>query len=151
MREISLDVITEENSDSYWDRSDRFDMAVDFRFTQPVQDAFGRVIDAWLGHFTGVETRTTAVKSIHDEKWSWHIGCDPEATRILNALYNGEGVAEAELGWILALFRLEILDQEGVLDTMRGKPVYLGLAMNADSKVVMKPQNLLLNMPMKAC
>ena len=31
---------------------------------------------------------------IDDEKWTWHIGLDAEATRILNALYNGEDPGE---------------------------------------------------------
>ncbi len=149
MREISLDIMTDENKDAYWQRSDRFDMAADFRFTQPVQDAFGRVLEAWLRHFLGMRVLATAMKSIRDEKWTWHVGCDLESTRILNALYNNEPVSEDELRRIIALFRLEILDQSSVLDNMREKPVYLGLAMNANSKLVMKPQNLLLNMPLK--
>jgi len=147
MREVSLDVITEENKESYWERSDRFDMAVDFRFTQPVQDALGRVIDAWIGHFLGVSTQITAVKSIRDEKWSWHVGCDVEASRILNTLYNGETVGEEEQNNFLALYQLTFKDQTDVLDTMAGKPVYLALAMDAQRKLVMKPQNLLHNLP----
>lgn len=146
-REVSLDVMTDQNRDAYWERSDRFDMAVDFRFTQPAQDALGRVMETWIQHFLGVSTQITAVKSIRDEKWSWHIGCDVEATRILNALYNGEIVNEKEHHQILALYRLEFQNPADVLDTMKGKPVYLGLAMNAERKLVMKPQNLLHNLP----
>ncbi|MEO0911247.1 MAG: DUF6352 family protein, partial [Pseudomonadota bacterium] len=149
MREISLDVMSEDNQSLYWDRSDQFDMAIDFRFTQPAQDALGRVIEAWISHFCGIKTRIQAMKSIRDEKWSWHIGCDLESTRILNALYNGENVSEEELFNILALYRLEFIDQTQVLDTMQGKPVYLGLAMNSQQKFVMKPQNLLNNLPIK--
>ncbi len=149
MREISLDVMSEDNQSLYWDRSDQFDMAIDFRFTQPAQDALGRVIEAWISHFCGIKTRIQAMKSIRDEKWSWHIGCDLESTRILNALYNGENVSEEELFNILALYRLEFMDQTQVLDTMQGKPVYLGLAMNSQQRFVMKPQNLLNNLPIK--
>ena len=146
-REVSIDVMTDENKEEYWGRSDRFDMAVDFRFTQPVQDALGRVIDAWINHFLGLDTRVTAVKSIRDEKWSWHIGCDLESTRILNALYNGEDVSEEEQNNFLALYRLQFSDETNILDTMAGKPIYLGLAMNAQRKLIMKPQNLLHNLP----
>lgn len=146
-REVSLDIMTDENKETYWDRSDHFDMAIDFRFTQPAQDALGRVLEAWINHFLGVTSRITAIKSIRDEKWSWHIGCDQEATQILNALYNGDEVSEEELYRILALYRLEFLQETDVLDTMRGKPVYLALAMNADKKLIMKPQNLLHNLP----
>jgi hypothetical protein len=150
MREVSLDVMTEENCSLYWERSDQFDMAVDFRFTQPAQDAFGQVIQQWIHHFLKVETRITAVKSVKDEKWSWHVGCDAESTRIMNALYEGKTLSEDELYRLLALYRLEFLEYSEIMDTMRSKPVYLGLAMNADRKLVMKPQNLLTNLPLMA-
>ncbi len=54
MRSVTLDVMTEENAGDYWERSDRFDMAGDFRFTQPLQDAFARVVEKWVAHFTGL-------------------------------------------------------------------------------------------------
>lgn len=149
-REISLDVMTDDNKDDYWGRSDRFDMAIDFRFTQSAQDALGRVIDKWISHFLGIKTRTQSMKSIKDEKWFWHVGCDLESTRILNALYNGESASDDELFHILALYRLEFLDDNDVVDTMQRKNVYLGLAMNDKRKLVMKPQNLLSNLPLKA-
>ncbi|MEM9278791.1 MAG: DUF6352 family protein [Pseudomonadota bacterium] len=149
MREVSLDVMSDENKELYWERSDRFDMAVDFRFTQPAQDAFGRVVEAWIQHFLGVDARITAMKSIRDEKWSWHVGCDMESTHILNTLYNGGSVSEEDLYKILALYRLEFVDSAAVLDTMQGKPVYLAVAMNNDRKLVMKPQNLLNSLPLK--
>jgi len=148
-REVSLDVMTDDNKSGYWSRSDRFDYAIDFRFTQPAQDALGRVIEKWIGHFLGIRTRIQAMKSIKDEKWSWHVGLDIEATRILNALYDGEELTQEELFRILALYRIEFLDSNDVVDTMQGKNVYLGLAMNAAGKLVMKPQNLLANLPLK--
>ena len=148
-REVALDVLTEENKHVYLERTDRFDMAVDFRFTQAAPDALGRVIEAWIAHFLQVSTRVQAMQSIRDEHWSWHIGCDTESTRILNALYNGEDVAEEDLYKIIALYRLEFLNPEDALDTLRGKPVYLALAMNDDSKLIFKPQNLLTNLPLR--
>jgi len=149
IRDVTLDVMTEENKARYWERSDSFDMAVDFRFTQPAPDALGRVIEAWILHFHQVRTRVQAVQSIRDERWSWHIGCDAEATRILNALYNGEDVSEADLHKILALYRLEFLNPDDAMDTLKGKPIYLALAMNDDRKLVFKPQNLLTNLPLQ--
>ena len=149
MREVSLDVMTDENKMLYWERSDKFDMAIDFRFTQPAPDALARVLEKWIVHFLGMETRLVPMKSIRDEKWSWHIGCDAESTSILNALYNGEAVDDDVLYRILALYRLEFLDDSDVLDTMRGKPVYLGVAMDAANRLAMKPQNLLHNLPLR--
>lgn len=149
MREVSLDILTEENKDIYWARSDQFDTAIDFRFTQPASDALGRVIDAWIGHFLNVETRSQAMRSIQDERWSWHVGCDAEANRLLNALYNGETLIDEELAQIIALYRTEFLNPRELEDSMTGKPVYLGLAMTTENTFKMKPQNLLTNLPLR--
>jgi len=149
LREVTLDVLTEENCDLYWDRSDRFDTVLDITFPRPGLDALCRVMEAWILHFLGLETRIHPVQSIRDEKWRWHIGLDTTSTAILNTLYNGEDVSEEQMSQLLSLFRLEIKDQALVLDDVAGKPVYLALAMDADERVQMKPQNLLVNLPLK--
>ena len=148
-REVSLDVIDEDNKAIYWDRSDRFDTAIDFRFTQPALDAFARVLEAWIRHFHGLEVRIQPQQSIRDAAWSWHVGLDAQASRILNALYEQTPLPPEELDRIVALFRLDFADPGAVIDTMRGKPVWLGLAMTADRKVKVKPQNLLVNLPLR--
>ncbi len=148
-REIALDIMTDENKDQYWERSEQFDMAVDFRFTQPAPDALGRVIEAWIDHFLKVKIRVQAMKSIRDQAWSWHIGCDQESTRILNALYQGEEVEDGDLFNILALYKMEFLDDADMMDNVRGKPVYLGVAMDSSRHLVFKPQNLLTNLPLR--
>ncbi|MDH3195302.1 MAG: DUF6352 family protein, partial [Hyphomicrobiales bacterium] len=147
MRNVTLDVLTLDNKEDYWARSDRFDMAADFRFAEPVQDAFARVVEAWIGHFMGFSVRVQPMQSIRDERWSWHIGLDAQASRILNGLYEGAALPPEETNRIVALFRMESLDRGAFLETIRGKPVYLGLAMTAAGLIKMKPQNLLTNLP----
>jgi hypothetical protein len=146
---VSLDVLTEENASIYWDRSDRFDTAIDFRFAEPALDAFARVLESWIGHFHGVSVRIQPQQSVRDERWSWHVGLDAEATRILNALYQGQQVGETDLGRIVALFRMDFDNRGDAIESMRGKPVWMGLAMGADNIVRMKPQNLLTNLPVR--
>ena len=51
---------------------------------------------------------------------------------------------------IVALLRMHIADDRLVIDRVKGCPIYLCLAMTADSKVRMKPQNLLTNLPLLA-
>jgi hypothetical protein len=148
-RQVALDVMTEENQQLYWERSDRFDMAVDFRFTQPAPDALGRVMEAWTRHFLQVETRIQSVQSVRDDQWSWHVGCDAVSTRILNALYRGEDVGDDDIFKLIAIYRMEFIEQADVVDTMRGKPVYLGVAMNNERRLIFKPQNLLTNLPLQ--
>jgi hypothetical protein len=146
-RSVTLDVMTEDNQGDYWRRSDQFDMAGDFRFTQPLQDAFARVVERWVEHFTGIAVRVQPMQSIRDERWSWHIGLDATATGILNRLYAGQSVPPEETDRIVALFRLESLDRAAFVPAMKGKPVYLGLAMTPERLVKMKPQNLLVSLP----
>jgi len=148
MREVALDVLGEDNADIYWDRSDRFDTALDFRFTQPGPDAFARVLEAWIQHFFRTGVRIQPVQKIRDEQWSWHVGLDAEATAILNALYEGKGLSEADNLRVILLFRLDFENRSSVQSSLRGKPVWLGLAMSKDHKIRMKPQNLLVNLPL---
>lgn len=149
MREVSLDVLTEDNKRIYWERSDRFDTAIDFRFTQPALDAFARVIEQWVRHFLQIGVRVQPMREIQDDRWSWHIGLDAEANRIMNALYQGEDLEEAELARIAGLFRMEFDNPDDVIDSVRNKVVYLGLAMDGSGLIKMKPQNLLTNMPIR--
>lgn len=148
MRRIELDVIDDDNKALYWERSDRFDTVVDFRFTQPAVDALARVMEAWIRHFLGLIVRIQPMQAIRDERWRWHVGLDAEATRILNSLYEGAELPLDEMERILALFRMEIRDDKAVIADMRGRPIYLGLAMTPARKLRMKPQNLLTNLPL---
>lgn len=148
MREVAVDVLGEDNGDVYWERSDRFDTALDFRFTQPGPDAFARVLEAWIQHFFKTEVRVQPVQKIKDEHWSWHVGLDADATTILNALYAGDSLSEADNLRIISLFRLDFENRSSVLPDQRGKPVWLGLAMSTDGRIRMKPQNLLVNLPL---
>lgn len=147
-RSVELDVLDDDNKDIYWARSDRFDTVIDFRFTQPALDAFARVMEAWITHFLQVRTRIQPRQRITDDKWTWHVGLDAEASRILNGLYEGQPMTEQDLDQIIALFELQILDREAVMPQLRGKPVYLALARTRHGKLRMKPQNLLVNLPM---
>jgi hypothetical protein len=147
-RRIDLDVLTAENADRYWLRSDRFDMVLDLSFTRPGLDALARVIEAWVSHFLGVEVAVTPVQSVRDERWAWHVGLDATASGILDDLYRGAEVEPARLERLLALFRLEFRDPAAMLPRVAGRPVYLGLAKAADDTLRIKPQNLLVNLPL---
>jgi len=149
IKSVSLDVLGADNAEIYWDRSDRFDTVVDFRFAQPAPDAFARVIEGWLAHLAGIEVKVEPRMKIDDDDWRWHIGLDREATRILNALYEGRDLPPGDASRIIALFRMRIADEPLVLERVRGRPIYLALAMTADNRLKMKPQNLLMNLPTK--
>jgi hypothetical protein len=150
MRQVTLDVLDDDNGAIYWERSDRFDTVIDMRHTRPANNALARVIEQWLAHFLGLHVSVQPVRSIKDETWRWHIGLDREATTILNALYDGSPVADVDQQRILALYRMEITDRSRILPDIANRPVYLAMAMSASKRVRLKPQNLLTNLPLQA-
>jgi hypothetical protein len=147
---VELDVLTEENGQSYWSRSDRFDTVIDFRYGTPALDAFARVIEAWLQHLLRLAVRVEPRPSISDGDWRWHIGLDRHATAILDTLYAGKTLPLEDRERIVALFRMRIDDERMVIEDVKGKPIYLALAMDLAKRVKMKPQNLLVNLPLAA-
>lgn len=150
LRSVDMDILTKDNAIEYWGRSDRHDFVLDFGFTRPGQDAFARVIELWVERLTGAAVQVQPVQTIRDERWVWHIGLDATASAIMNALYEGQSVEDDRLRQILALFRLEFRDPSLMLPRVAGRPVYLGLAMDAQGRVRMKPQNLVINLPLNS-
>jgi hypothetical protein len=76
------------------------------------------------------------------------MGLDAEASGILNDLYRGVEVEERRLERLLCLFQLEFENPADMLAPVAGRPVYLGLAMDDGEVLRMKPQNLLVNLPL---
>ena len=148
MRSIDLDVLHEENAELYWDKNEDYDFAVQLNFGQPPINHFCRVLEKWVQHFLGAQVRITPMQQISDPKWSWHVGLDAAATDILNKLYNKEAVDTEELEKVICLFRLDFIDEAAVTQAQAGKPVYMGIAMNDDKQLKLKPQNLLFNLPL---
>jgi len=145
---VTLDVLSAENAALYWERSDRFDTVLDLSFTGAGLDALCRVLERWVYHFLGVTLRMEPMHQIQDERWSWHIGLDSESSSILNALYRGASVDDAQLKRLIALFRANFLEPADMRSDVAGKPVYLGLAMDGAGRLRLKPQNLLRNLPL---
>ncbi len=148
LKSVELDVLNEENAGMYWDRSNQFDLALDIRNPGPALRAFCRVLEKWIDHFFGTAVRIFPRPDIQDEHWAWHIGLDAEATQILNQLYQGEEPGNATLARILALFQLDFEDPASMRADLAGKPVYLGMAMTTENVLRLKPQNLLVNLPL---
>ena len=147
-RSIDLDVLSEANADIYWHRDDRHDMVFDATFGRPGLVALAGVLADWVRHFRGVEVTIEPVGMIHDENWVWHVGLDAESSAILNDLYGGDDVEHARMARLLSLFRLEFRDPAAMRLDLAGRPIYLGMAMTVDNVLRLKPQNLLVNLPL---
>ncbi|MGA1855703.1 DUF6352 family protein [Azospirillum sp. 11R-A] len=147
-RSVELDILDETNHPLYWGRDGRHDTVLDITFAAAGLDALARVLEVWVGHFLGVAVSIQPVQNIRDDRWVWHVGLDSAATAILNDLYNGVDVGEERLARILALFRLDFADPAAMRPDLAGRPVYLGLAMTEARRLKLKPQNLLVNLPL---
>ena len=112
--------------------------------------ALAGVLQQWTQHFLGVSVTITPLQKIEDTAWRWHVGLDVEASLLLDDLYLGNDVEPARLQRLVSLFRLDFADPHEMRADVAGKPVYLGLMMTADGALKLKPQNLLLNLPLRA-
>jgi hypothetical protein len=147
-RSVDLDVLAEENKDAYWERDERHDFAVSLNRGQPALDALMCVLEKWVKHFLGVDVEIKHRREIDDKHWAWHVGLDAVASSVLNDLYNNNAVDEAHMNRLLCLFELRFKSPSDMRQNIAGKPVYLAIAMDADNKLKLKPQNLLLNLPL---
>jgi hypothetical protein len=150
VKAVNLDVLDADNGALYWLRDQRHDLVISLNYGRAGIAALGRVITRWVRHFSGVELTVTPLRQIQDASWAWHIGLDAQATSVLNELWRGEEVEAGRLARLLALFRMDFADPACLRPDVAGKPVYLALAMDEENVVRMKPQNLLLNLPLAA-
>jgi len=147
---VNLDVLDAENAHLYWMRDQRHDLVISLNFGRAANKAFCRVMERWIAHFLGVKVSIRPLRDVEDRGWSWHLGLDAESTVILNGLWRGEEIEPGTFRRMLALFRLDFEDPAAMRADVAGKPVYMALSMNEGSVVRMKPQNLLLNLPLAA-
>ena len=147
-RQIELDVLSDKNAEIYWQRSDNYDTVLDLRIWGQANTALCRVMEKWLNHFYQVPVQIQPVEEVKDGKWVWHIGLDQESSSILNDLYNGNEVTGERNQRLVSLFRMEIRDKTLIRPDIAGQPIYLGMAMTADNLLRLKPQNLLVNLPL---
>ncbi|RVU45270.1 DUF6352 family protein [Rubrivivax rivuli] len=110
--------------------------------------ALSAMLARWVRHFLGVAVRITPLQKIDDAQWRWHLGLDAEASRLMDDLYEGREVAPERLARLVSLFRLDFEHPRDMHPDVAGKPVYLGLMATAEQTLRLKPQNLLLNLPL---
>jgi Family of unknown function (DUF6352) len=166
MATINMQVLTDDNAAAYFQQaSGRYTFLLDlthevtndlshgltFTMTRARSGlkALASVLQKWVQHFLGVAVTIRPLQKIEDDSWRWHVGLDAESTALLNDLYEGREVEPARLQRLVSLFRLDFVDPQDVRPDVAGKPVYLGLMMNAEGIVKLKPQNLLVNLPLR--
>ncbi len=148
LRTVELDVLDDKSAGLYYERDERHDTVLNLNHGRPGCVALCRVLERWMAHFHGVRTTVKPVREIPDDEWVWHVGLDAEATAMLNELYEGGEVEPERMKRVIGLFRVDFRDPVVLRPEIAGSPVFLGLAMAPDGTVRMKPQNLLMNLPL---
>ncbi len=148
LAKVDLDVLDRANAALYWERESRHDTVISLTYGRPALDAFCRVIEAWVRHFRALGVKAQPLRQIDEHPWAWHAGLDAEATGILNDLWAGTQVEQGRMRRILSLFAMRFDDPAAMRQDIAGRNVYLALAADEEGVVKMKPQNLLLNLPL---
>jgi hypothetical protein len=143
-----MDVMDDENAWTYWSRSDAHAMVMNIGGNPKARAGLCKVIERWVAHLLGIAISVETVASIEDRDWRWFVGLDSEGTRIGNAMWNGAALDDNAAERVVALMRLEIEDVRLVDERVGNSPVYLILAMGADRVVRLKPQNLVVGLPL---
>lgn len=167
---VAMPVLAADNAAQYWRDSHRHRFLLDLthELTQDLSHglvfkltharsglkALARVLALWVEHFLGVQVHIEPAHQITDTAWRWHLGLDVASTALLNDLYQGNEVAPERMRHLVSLFTLTFANPAEMRADMHngsaGKPVYLGLATDAAGVLRLKPQNLLLNLPLAA-
>jgi hypothetical protein len=129
-------------------RDELYSFALDITPGRDGANAIARVLERWVGRMAGVRVAIEPVARVEDARWRWHAGLDIDSSAILDALYRGEKPGEEEIARLALLFELRFENDADATPGMRGKPVYLGLACRPDRTLKVKPQNLLVNLPL---
>lgn len=144
-----IDVLGDENADTYWDRSDAFDMALDVTAGRRGLAKLGEVVARWVGHMLAVDVEIEPLTELRDVSFNWYLGLDAAGTRIGDALWHGQELDEGSRSSVVGLYRLAFRDPGVIVERLRGEQIYLILAMTPDSVLQMKPQNLLTGLPIR--
>jgi hypothetical protein len=144
-----IDLLSDSTAESYWERSDRFDMALDLTTGRRGLIALGDVITRWPSHLLAIDVVVEPLAELQSVSFSWYVGLSSDATRIGDAIWNGDDLDDGARTQLVSLFRLTFEDPADVIENVRGEPLYLLLAMNADGVLRLKPQNLVAGLPIR--
>jgi hypothetical protein len=72
-----IDVLNEDNAAGYWQRSDRFDMAIDLTAGRRGLQALGEVIERWIAHLLSLAAEVEPLTEVINVNLAWYVGLDP--------------------------------------------------------------------------
>ncbi|MDO9526888.1 MAG: DUF6352 family protein [Gemmobacter sp.] len=138
-----LDVLGEGNAWTYWGRSDAHTMVLPFGADPRARAGLAAALTAFVRHLMGYDVRVVPMTRADAVDLRWYVGLDPVGTAIGNALWRGQ----ADHGRLVGLFALSFLQMDGVDADVATDPVWLLLGLGKDNIIRMKPQNLVMGLP----
>jgi hypothetical protein len=144
-----IELLSDSTAESYWERSDRFDMALDLTTGRRGLIALGDVVARWLSHLLAIDVVAEPISELQSVTFNWYVGLSSDGTRIGDAIWNGDDLDDGARAQLVSLFRLKFEDPADVIENVRGEPLYLLLAMSADGALRLKPQNLIAGLPIR--
>jgi hypothetical protein len=139
-----LDVLGSGNGWTYWSRSDAHAMVLAFGADPKAREGLAAAIAAFVRHLLGHAVQVTPMLRADAVDMRWFVGLDPVGTDIGNALWQGAAPKDTMIG----LFTLTFAAQAPVQPQVAGHPVYLILGIGRDNVIRMKPQNLVMGLPL---
>jgi hypothetical protein len=146
----AIDVLNEDNAQSYWARSDRFDFALDLTAGRRGHAALAQVIQTFLSHMLAIAAEIEPLIEVRNAPLAWYVGLDAAAAKIGDQLWEGGELDAATGGRVLGLYRLRFRDATHLAAHPAGEGIYLILAMTPDGILRMKPQNLAVGLPIRS-
>ena len=141
----AIDVLTDDNAATYWERSERFDMALDLTAGRRGQAALGEALARFLRHMLALEVEIEPLVEMRDVPFTWYVGLDAEASQIGDHLWNGGTLDAATAERVVALYSMSLRSSAAQVEG----PIYLILAMTPERVLRMKPQNILTGLPVR--
>ena len=168
LKRLDLEVLSPDNATRYFERAARAQPGTPFLLdlTHEIErdlghgirfglvnkhsglQALSRVLQRWVRHLLGAAVTIEPLQRVDDAHWRWHLGLDAESSALLNDLYQARTIEPERQQRLLSLFRLRFQDSSDMRADLAGAPVWLGLMADAAQTVKLKPQNLLLNLPL---
>lgn len=143
-----LAVLGPAQGDEYRARSDAHDFVFDLTAAAGGRAALAEAARLWIRHLTGVDLVLEPVDALGAEPVGWFLAFDAEATRIANAVWDGQALDDDAATRVLALYRFILPQSPLILADKRGKAGFAVLASAPDRSVTIKAQNLVVGLPL---
>src|SRR5258707_15535677 len=101
-----IDLPGDSTAESYWERSDRFDMALDLTTGRRGLIALGDVVARWLSHLLAIAVVVEPLSEPERVSFIWYGGLSSDATPIGVAIWNGEDLFDGARTQLVTLFLL---------------------------------------------